>query len=228
MKIVIAYLQLNHGAESRIMSIIESLGTTAATIGGGFFVGVLIGYAMKKVINMVVVIVGSFLAGLDYLQYYGMASINLNKLQTVSEGAITTLSNAVMQIPGMIVSSDDSSHAAATESFAMTSFGIPLPVGVIMLNLILFSHVLAAYAAKEQTDTELEDEDTKEELGTSETNPTKEDDIAKQEEEDKEESNDDTKERELEDNILIDEDDDISSSDAIPFELPFDDIIPFP
>jgi hypothetical protein len=132
-----------------------------------------------------------------------------------------------MQIPGMIVSSGDSSHAAATESFAMTSFGIPLPVGVMMLNLILFSHVLAAYAAKEQTDTELEDEDTKEELGTSETNP-KEDDIAKQEEEDKEESNDDTKERELEDNILIDEDDDISSSYAIPFELPFDDIIPFP
>jgi uncharacterized membrane protein (Fun14 family) len=81
MKIVIAYLQLNHGAESRIMSIIESLGTTAATIGGGFFVGVLIGYAMKKVINMVVVIVGSFLAGLDYLQYYGIASINLNNFK---------------------------------------------------------------------------------------------------------------------------------------------------
>ena len=52
--------------------------------------------------------------------------------------------------------------------------------------------------------------------------------IAKQEEEDKEESNGDTKERELEDNIMIDKDDDISSSDAIPFELPFDDIIPFP
>ena len=29
---------------------IESFGPTAATMGGGFFVGVLIGYALKKII----------------------------------------------------------------------------------------------------------------------------------------------------------------------------------
>jgi uncharacterized membrane protein (Fun14 family) len=34
----------------------ESLGPTAATIGGGFFIGVLIGYALKKVIKMVAII----------------------------------------------------------------------------------------------------------------------------------------------------------------------------
>ena len=49
------------------MSIIESFGPTAATIGGGFFVGVVIGYALKKVIKIVAVIVGLFLAGLAYL-----------------------------------------------------------------------------------------------------------------------------------------------------------------
>jgi uncharacterized membrane protein (Fun14 family) len=49
------------------MTIIESFGATAATIGGGFFVGVLIGYALKKVIKMVAVIVGLFLTGLAYL-----------------------------------------------------------------------------------------------------------------------------------------------------------------
>jgi uncharacterized membrane protein (Fun14 family) len=32
------------------MSIVESFGPTAATMGGGFFVGLLIGYALKKVI----------------------------------------------------------------------------------------------------------------------------------------------------------------------------------
>ena len=47
---------------------IESFGPTAATLGGGFFVGVLIGYALKKVIKLVAVIVGLFLAGLAYLQ----------------------------------------------------------------------------------------------------------------------------------------------------------------
>jgi uncharacterized membrane protein (Fun14 family) len=29
-------------------NIVESFGPTAATIGGGFFVGVLIGYALKR------------------------------------------------------------------------------------------------------------------------------------------------------------------------------------
>src|SRR5215217_8557796 len=105
---------------------IESLAPTAATLGGGFFVGFLIGYALKKVIKILAVLVGLFLAGLAYLQYHHIANINWNKLQTVSEGAITTLSNAIIiQIPGI---SGDSSHVAATasSSLVMTSFGIPL------------------------------------------------------------------------------------------------------
>ena len=73
---------------------IESFVPTAATMSGGFFVGVLIGYALKKVIKIVAVIVGLFLAGLAYLQSQQIANINWNKLQTVSEGTITTLSNA--------------------------------------------------------------------------------------------------------------------------------------
>jgi uncharacterized membrane protein (Fun14 family) len=104
----------------------DIISSYAATMGGSFFVGVLIGYALKKVIKMVAVIVGLFLAALAYLQYHQIANINWNKLQTVSEGAITTLSNAIIiQIPG--ISGGDSSHAtAAASSLAMTSFGIPL------------------------------------------------------------------------------------------------------
>ena len=110
------------------MNIIDSFGPTAATLGGGFFVGVLIGYALKKVIKLVAVIVWLFLAGLAYLQSQRIANINWNKLQQVSEGAIATLANLITQIPGFSDSSSvDSSHAAATaSSLAMTSFGIPL------------------------------------------------------------------------------------------------------
>ena len=104
------------------MTIIESLAPTAATLGGGFFLGILIGYALKKVIKLLAVIIGLFLAGLAYLQSQQIANINWNKLQTVSEGTIITLSNAITQIPG-ISSSVDSSHAA-TASVAMTNFGI--------------------------------------------------------------------------------------------------------
>ena len=82
---------------------IESFGPTAATLGGGFFVGILIGYALKKVIKLLAVVVGLFLAGLAYLQYHQIANINWNKLQTVSEDAITTLSNATTQITGISV-----------------------------------------------------------------------------------------------------------------------------
>jgi uncharacterized membrane protein (Fun14 family) len=57
------------------MSIVESFGPDAATVGGGFFVGVLIGYALKKVIKLLAVIVGLFLAGLAYLQYHQIANI---------------------------------------------------------------------------------------------------------------------------------------------------------
>jgi uncharacterized membrane protein (Fun14 family) len=107
------------------MNIIESFGPTAATLGGGFFVGVLIGYALKKVIKLLAVIVGLFLAGLAYLQYQQIANINWNKLQTVSEGTITTLSNAITQISG-ISGGDGHAYAATASSLAVTSFGIPL------------------------------------------------------------------------------------------------------
>ncbi len=107
------------------MNIVESFGPTAATMGGGFFVGILIGYALKKVIKIVAVLVGLFLSGLAYLQYHQIANINWNKLETVSEDAITTLSTAIVQIPG--ISSGGNSHAATTaSSLAITSFGIPL------------------------------------------------------------------------------------------------------
>jgi uncharacterized membrane protein (Fun14 family) len=110
------------------MTIIESLGPAAATLGGGFFVGVLIGYALKKAIKIIAVIFGLFLAGLAYLQYHHIANINWNKLQQVSEGALTTVAHLAMQIPGISSGSSIDGHAAAAtaSSLAMTIFGIPL------------------------------------------------------------------------------------------------------
>ena len=60
---------------------------------------------------------------IDYLQYYQIATVNWNKLQTISEDVIPTLSNLTMQIPG--VSSTSDGHAVAA-SLVMTSFDIPL------------------------------------------------------------------------------------------------------
>ena len=75
------------------MNIVENFGSAAATLGSGSLVGILIGYALKKVIKIAAIIVGLFLAGLAYLQYHQIAKINWNKLQQVSEWALTTLAN---------------------------------------------------------------------------------------------------------------------------------------
>jgi uncharacterized membrane protein (Fun14 family) len=103
------------------MNIIETFGSAAGTLGGGFFAGILIGYALKKLIKLAAVIFGLFLAGLAYLQGQQIANINWNKLQTVSGDAISTLSNAIIQIQ----SSSDVHSAATASSSAMISFGIP-------------------------------------------------------------------------------------------------------
>ena len=100
-----------------------------------------------------------------------------------------------------------------------------LPTGVIIISLLLFNQILMeAAAAAEQTDIYLKDKAIKQELASSKTEPTKENNTVKQPEE-KQESNGDTQGAAIEQNMTVD---DIHASDDIPFELPFDNIIPFP
>jgi uncharacterized membrane protein (Fun14 family) len=64
-------------------------------LGGGFFGGLLFGFALKKVVKLIAVIVGLFIAGLAYLQYQQMASFDWNRIEV----AITaTLGNVMAQI----------------------------------------------------------------------------------------------------------------------------------
>ena len=48
------------------MTAVTDLMPFAGTIGGGFFVGLLAGYAIKKIIKIAAVIVGLFIAVLAY------------------------------------------------------------------------------------------------------------------------------------------------------------------
>jgi uncharacterized membrane protein (Fun14 family) len=100
---------------------VENVGSIGATIGGGFFAGVLIGYAVKKVVKIVAVVVGLFFAGLAYLQYQQIVNINWNKLQAASYDILLTLTNATTQIPGF----NSSDHIAA-----LSNLGIPLTGGM--------------------------------------------------------------------------------------------------
>jgi uncharacterized membrane protein (Fun14 family) len=85
----------------------------AATVGGGFFGGILFGYAVKKVVKLTAVITGLFIAGLAYLQYQQIASFDWNKIEAMA-GA--TLGNVTAHI--------STNQELAT--LAMSNFGIPL------------------------------------------------------------------------------------------------------
>jgi uncharacterized membrane protein (Fun14 family) len=100
----------------------DSIGAFAATLSGGFFVGILIGYALKKVVKLVAVVVGLFLAGLAYLQYQQIVVISWNKIPTLSQNAASALANAITQIPSF-----STDHTAA-----VVNFGIPLAGGMTM------------------------------------------------------------------------------------------------
>ncbi len=95
----------------------ENIYPIVSTVGGGFFVGILIGYALKKVVKVVAVVVGLFFAGLAFLQYQQIVNINWNKLQIASQNAVTTLANATTQIPGF----NNGDHISA-----LSNLGIPL------------------------------------------------------------------------------------------------------
>ena len=60
----------------------------SATVGGGFVGGLLFGYALKKVVNLIAVIAGLFIAGLAYLQYQQLASIDWNRIEAMAGAAL--------------------------------------------------------------------------------------------------------------------------------------------
>jgi uncharacterized membrane protein (Fun14 family) len=90
----------------------DVIGSISATVGGGFFGGILLGYALKKVVKLIAIVVGLFIAGLAYLQYQQIATINWDKI----EGSITGLTSATANVL------DEN----LITSLMMSNFGIPL------------------------------------------------------------------------------------------------------
>ena len=62
-----------------------------STVGAGFLAGALEGYALKKAVKIVAVIVGLFIAALAYLEYQRIIQVDWISLQTVSQSGIIWL-----------------------------------------------------------------------------------------------------------------------------------------
>jgi uncharacterized membrane protein (Fun14 family) len=85
------------------MTTVNDLMPFAGTIGSGFFSGLLAGYAFKKIIKIVGVVVGLFMAALVYLEYQRIIQVDWTLIQALSQNGITMVGNVVTHISNNIV-----------------------------------------------------------------------------------------------------------------------------
>jgi uncharacterized membrane protein (Fun14 family) len=84
------------------MTTVTDFAPFIGTVGGGFFDGMLAGYAIKKVIRIAAVIVGLFIAVLAYLQYQKIISVDWVRVQSVSQSVISWVADVITHISNNI------------------------------------------------------------------------------------------------------------------------------
>jgi uncharacterized membrane protein (Fun14 family) len=95
----------------------DIIASVSATVGGGFFGGLLFGYAIKKVAKIIAVIAGLFIAGIAYLQYHQIATFDWNRIEAMVGAAL-----------GNVTAHISTNQELAT--LAATNLGIPLTGGM--------------------------------------------------------------------------------------------------
>ena len=69
----------------------EILSQMVYQLGAGGILGFIVGYAIKKVVKILIVVVGLFTLGLFLLEYEGIINVNYDKLLQVVENLTGTL-----------------------------------------------------------------------------------------------------------------------------------------
>jgi len=87
-----------------------------ASVGFGGVAGFLIGYAIKKVMKLMLVLIGLFFSALAYLWHQEIITIHWDRFVASSEGTLQGLQNATGTIPS----------AADQTVSALANIGIPL------------------------------------------------------------------------------------------------------
>jgi uncharacterized membrane protein (Fun14 family) len=76
-----------NGIESSVMPFVS-------TVGFGGIVGFLIGFTLKRIMKILAVIAGVFFAALLYLESQHIANVNWDKIQTISNSVLSTITTA--------------------------------------------------------------------------------------------------------------------------------------
>src|SRR6266496_4538213 len=87
--------QPKKGGGNRKMSGIESnIMPFVSTVGFGGIAGFLLGFALKRIMKILAVIAGVFFAALLYLESQHIVNVNWDKLQTISNSILSTITTA--------------------------------------------------------------------------------------------------------------------------------------
>jgi uncharacterized membrane protein (Fun14 family) len=89
----------------------------AGTVGGGFFIGLAAGYAIKKLIRLAIIIIGLFIAALAFLEYKRILNVDWNRIEIVSQSGYAWITNAITHISNTI---------GSAHSGTFSHVGIPL------------------------------------------------------------------------------------------------------
>jgi uncharacterized membrane protein (Fun14 family) len=99
----------------------EGILPAMASIGGGFFLGAIIGYFAKKIIKILMFVTGGMAAFLLYLQQQQIVSINLDKFEESSDFIFTSILSSFNNV---------------TQIGDTTSVGIPM-VGSLSAGFVI-------------------------------------------------------------------------------------------
>jgi uncharacterized membrane protein (Fun14 family) len=88
--------------------------------GGGFLLGAVAGYAIKKVMRIAAVVIGLFVAALAYLSYRGWVDVKWAAMEDASK---STLTNASEQV---IHALNNTATQFAAHPSTLTASGLPI------------------------------------------------------------------------------------------------------
>jgi uncharacterized membrane protein (Fun14 family) len=69
----------------------DTLTPIATSIGGGFFIGIMLGYFVKKILKILMFAAGGLIGLLLYLQHQQIISVNIEKLEGSSTFMLTSI-----------------------------------------------------------------------------------------------------------------------------------------
>jgi uncharacterized membrane protein (Fun14 family) len=119
------------GIESSVMPFVS-------TIGFGGIAGFLVGFALKRIMKILAVIAGVFFAALLYLESQHIVNVNWDKLQTISNGVLSTIATTAtnttstsaggvgLSIPSILGNNTGAAAAILPITNTMANLGIPL------------------------------------------------------------------------------------------------------